>query len=166
MKTLCKVLVICLLSLLLLCGCGDEPEAQPDYSSMIVPPVDLSITDCISEQELTAITGYPMQLMGLFEENSQAVYITETGACQVTVNMMNQTRAGFDAAVQTVIDLVTLQQGVGDIAYVYTDTPQLMVYSGGYALDVSVIGAELPLAQAQTYTLQVAQSIVSKLPTE
>ncbi|MBQ8683476.1 MAG: hypothetical protein IJ518_03030 [Clostridia bacterium] len=147
-----------------LAGCGGAPQeaSEPDYSALIVPPVDLTITDCISEQELSTVLGYTMTLLGVGEEGSQAVYQTEDGTCIVTVHMLNQTRAGFDAMVNASAVPMVLQEGLGESAYWYGDTAQLMLYSGGYAVDVSVVCVDI--SEPNSYVLQIAESILSRLP--
>ena len=163
MKTLRKVWIWGLLVLLLLGGCGKgAPDSSDlDYSSLIVPAVDLTITDCISEQQLTSVVGYSMHLLGVYEENTQAVYLSEDGSCQVTIHMMNQTRAGFDAQVTAATVPLIMQEGVGEIAYWYYGAAQLMAFSDGYALDVAVTCADT--LQMDTQTRQIAELILGKL---
>lgn len=165
MKNLCKLLTICVACLCLLAGCekaNTESEVQVDYSALTVPRVDLKITDCISEQELQTILGYPVTLSGMFEENTQAIYTSEDGTCQVTVHMINQTREGFDALVKDSTVEMVRQEGLGEAAYWYGETGQIMVYSGGYALDVAVTCVDIK--EPQTYTRQVVEMILRKLP--
>ena len=176
MKKTAIFLLICLLCGLL-GGCGSKPMEQtsePDYSALIVPPVDLTITDCISEQQLTTILGYPMSLLGVGEEGAQAVYQTEDSTCVVTVHMLNQTRAGFDAVIGASTATTVLQEGLGESAYWFVSDEmvdqnsggyaQLMVYSGGYAVDVALACADIPEANINAYVLQIAETILSRLP--
>ena len=163
MKALRKVGIVGLLAALLLGGCGKPaPETSDlDYSTLIVPAVDLTITECITEQQLTTAVGYPMHLLGVYEENTQAVYLSEDGDCQVTIHMMNQTRAGFEAQVAAATVPMIMQEGVGEVAYWYEGAAQLMVYSDGYALDVAVSCADT--AGMEPQTRQVAELILSRL---
>ncbi len=157
-------MILCLLCGLL-GGCGAEaPEStpEPDYSSLIVPPVDVTITNCIREQELSSILGCTVSLLGLGEDGSQAVYQSMDGTCVVSIHLINQTRAGFDAMVANAAVAMELQEGLGEIAYWYEGKAQLMVYSGGYAVDVAVACLDIP--EPGTYVMQIAQSILSRLP--
>ena len=165
-KMWCWLLAAVLFYTGVMAGCGPKEmaDSEPDYSALIVPPVDLTITDCISEQELSAILGTSMTLLGVYEESSNAMYQSADGVCMVTINMRNQTRAGFDAAMTGIDAGVTLQEGVGEVACWYGDPAQLMLYSSGYAVEVAVTGSEL--TQTQTYILQIADGIVKKLPQE
>ena len=163
MKIACKILVLGLLAALLLTGCGKgAPEtSEPDYSKLIVPPVDLAITDYVTEQQLTTVLGYPMHLLGVYEEGVQSVYLSEDGSCQVTIHMMNQTRAGFDAQVVAATVPLTMQEGLGEVAYWYEGKTQLIVFSDGYALDVAISCADTP--EVDTQTRQIAELILTKL---
>ena len=165
MKTLCKILVLCLVFTLLLCGCNAKSkDKEPDYSSLILPPVDLSITDCITAEELTAIMGSPMQLLGVYEDNSQAVFTSEDGTHQVLVHMLNQTLAGFEAMKNESAYEMTWQEGLGEAAYWYGETSQLMFFSGGYAVDIGISGTDEDNQAHNTYTRQIAETILNKLP--
>ena len=163
MKTMRKVWILGLLAVLLLGGCGKPaPDSSDlDYSRLIVPAVDLTITDCITEQQLATVVGYPMHLLGVYEEDTQAVYLSEDGSCQVTIHMMNQTRAGFEAQVTAATVPLVMQEGVGEIAYWYDGAAQLMIYSDGYALDVAVTCADT--VQMDTQTRQIAELILAQL---
>ena len=165
MKIFCIVLTIALCCSWLLCGCGAKENApsEPDYSAMIQPPVDVNITDCITADELTAIMGTSMELLGVYEENSQAVFLSEDGH-QVTVHMLNQTLAGFEAMKNSSSGEMVWQEGLGEAAYRYGDTAQLMFYSGGYAVDVAVTGADEGASHHTVYMMQIAEAILRKLP--
>lgn len=165
MKTLCKILVLCLLCAALLCGCNGKPaESEPDYSALTLPPVDLSITDCITAEELTAIMGSPMQLLGVFEDGSQAVFTSEDGTHQVLVHMLNQTLAGFEAMKNSSSYEMKWQEGLGEAAYWYGDTSQMMFFSGGYAVDIGISGTDDDAQSHNVYTMQIAETILGKLP--
>ena len=163
-KLLVFLCVFAALSLLSGCGGTNATSKEPDYSALIQPPVDLTITDCISEQELSTILGYSMTLLGVAEEGSQAVYQTDDGTCVVTVHMLNQTRAGFDAMVNASTVPMVLQEGLGESAYWYEETAQLMLYSGGYAVDIALVSVDITPANSKAYVLEIAGSILQRLP--
>ena len=123
--------------------------------------MDLSIDDCITEQQLTTVLGHPMHLLGVYEDGVQAVYLSEDGGCQVTIHMMNQTRAGFEAQVLAATVSLTMQEGLGEVAYWYEGKSQLMLFCAGYALDVAVSCADT--TEVETQTRQIAELIVDKL---
>ena len=171
MKALYKLMILCTLFSLLLCSCGEgEETSQVAYSDLVQPMVDVSITDCITAEELTAIVGSPMQLVGLDKDNSQLVFTSEDSLHQVTVSMKNQTPAGFEAEKNASLFDTTLQDGVGKIAYWCEDTQTghnwLVFYSGGYAVTVEVSGSDDDTQAHDTYAKQIADKILDKLPTD
>lgn len=159
MKNLYKVCVILLTLSLLLCGCAAAEPEELDYDKLVVPPVDLAITDCITDQQLSTVLGHSMQLLGVYEEGVQAIWQSDDGACQVTIHMMNQTREVFDSQITDAEVEMTMQEGVGEIAYWYESRTQLMVYANGYALDVAVVCSDTPLTEP--YVRQIAQLMLS-----
>ena len=169
MKTLCKLLVLCLACSLLFAGCKKEqakPPAEPDYNKLIQPAVDVSISDYLPVETLSRIMGCPMQLLGVYEDNTQAIYTSEDSH-QVTVLMKNQTLTGFEAEKNNSSFQITTQDGVGEAAYWgENDTGDiwLVFYSGGYAVTVSVMCAETDDQAHGMYTRQIAEAILEKLP--
>lgn len=167
MKRICKMTLLCVLCATLLCGChwfvskpADE-SVDVDYSQLVTAPVDVALADCISEQQVTTVIGVPMTLLGVYEEGTQAVFMSEDAACQVNINLMNQTRAVFDATITGNEAPVTVQEGLGETAYWFEETGELVVYAGGYSLGVAVIEAD-PTAQ-KTHTQQIATIILETL---
>lgn len=162
MKFTMRLTAIVLATLLLLCGCGAPAESEPDYSRLITAPVDLSITDCITEQQVTTVMGCPMVLMGTYEDNTQAIYTSsDDSAYMVTINLKNQTRAVFDADIAAAGDSVTLYEGLGEAAFWSSVTGELLVYTNGYYLGVAVTCADTTMVE--TYTRQVADIMVTAL---
>lgn len=160
MNTISKFLIICLAVVMLFCGCGGRADiSELDYSQLIVAPVDLKITDCITDQQLTSVLGHSMQLLGLYENNTQAIWMSEDGVCQVNVNLQNQDRAVFDsnAAAQETV----LQEGLGDTAYWSVESGELVVYAEGYALGVAVTCTDTTMTEA--YTHQIAEILLKAL---
>ena len=89
MKNIYKLLAVVLATLLLLCGCGNK-EPEIDYNSLVVAPLDITITDCISEEQIGSVMAYPMTLLGVFEDGTQAIYQSDDGMYQVTINLKNE----------------------------------------------------------------------------
>lgn len=165
MKLTMRLTAILVAALLLLCGCGTPAESDPDYSRLITAPVDLQITDCITEQQLTTIMGCPMTLLGTYEDNTQAIYTSsDDSASMVTINLKNQTRGVFDADIAAAGTSVTLHDGVGEAAFWSSVTGELLVYTNGYYLGVAVTCADTTMVEA--YTLQVADIMVKALQPE
>ncbi len=166
MKLMMRLLAISLAAVLLLCGCGGTTaESDPDYSRLITAPVDLRITDCITEQQLTTIMGCPMTLLGTYEEETQAIYTaSDDSASMVTINLKNQTRGVFDADIAAAGDSVTLYDGVGEAAFWSSVTGELLVYVNEYCLGVAVTCADTTMVEA--YTRQVAEMMVKALQPE
>lgn len=163
MKNIYKLLAVVLATLLLLCGCGNK-EPEIDYDALVVAPLDITITDCISEEQISSVMAYPMTLLGVFEDGTQAIYQSDDGMYQVTINLKNESRAVFDnnAANQQ----TTLQEGIGETAYWSLETGELVAYANGYALGVSVLTAT-PGVDITSHTQQIAELILDRLqPTE
>ncbi len=158
MKNIHKLLAFFLAALLLLCGCGDKGE-DLDYESLVVAPVDVNITDCITDAQITAVLGCPMTLLGVFEDGTQAVYMSEDGAYQVNINLKNETRAVFDS--NAADQETTPQEGLGETAYWSVETGELVVYTGGYALGVSVLMPEDTATDG--YVRQIAELMLDAL---
>jgi len=161
MKRLCKLLALTLTLTLLLCGCGQKAEPEIDYKDLVVAPVDLSITDCITEQQITSVVGHSMQLLGVYEDGVQAIWQSDDGACQVTIHMMNQTREVFDSQVADSEVAMTLQEGLGEAAFWYEGRTELMLYANGYALDVAVVCSDTPLTEP--YVRQIAELMLTAI---
>ncbi|MBQ9841959.1 MAG: hypothetical protein IJO42_02490 [Clostridia bacterium] len=161
MKHLCKLLVLTLVISLMVCGCGKPQEPELDYESMVVAPVDLAITDCITEQQITSVVGHPMQLLGVYEDGVQAIWQSDDGSCQVTIHMMNQTREVFDSQVADAEVPMTLQEGLGEAAFWYEGRTEMMLYYNGYALDVAVVCSDTPLTEP--HVRQIAELMLAAL---
>ncbi len=164
MKKICAILLISLLCCGLMCGCGEEPAETPadyDYSDLTEPVVDLKITDCITEQQLTAILGYSMLPPQIGESDTQAIYQSEDGACMVSISLKNQTRGVFDSDIAALSDTVTLYEGVGEVAYLSNVTGELLVYQSGYSLGVAVSIPETENGEPQTR--QIAELMITAL---
>lgn len=166
MKLMMRVTAISLAAMMLLCGCGGaDKDSEPDYSRLIVAPVDVQITDCITEQQLSTIMGCSMTLLGTYEDNTQAIYTaSDDSAGMVTINLKNQTRGVFDAEIAAAGDSVTLYDGVGEAAFWSSVTGELLVYANEYYLGVAVTCADTTMVE--TYTRQVAETMVKALQPE
>lgn len=164
MKNIHKMIAVFLVVLLVLCGCG-EKEVDLDYESLVVAPVDVSVTDCITEDQVTTVIGVPMTLLGVYEDGTQTIYTSEDGTCQVNVNLKNQTRELFNSEIDALGDAVTMVTSVGEVAYWCNTTGELLVYYNGYSLGVAVsIAGE---SEVDPYISQIAELIWKKLqPTE
>ena len=162
MKKICAILLIGLLCMGL-CACGEEPVEAPadyDYGDLTEPVVDLKITDCITEQQLTTVLGYTMLPPAISDFDTTATYQSEDG-CIVTINLKNQTMELFNSDIAALGDTVTLYEGVGEAAYKSSVTGGLLVYQNGYSLGVTVVipGVE----NAETQARQIAEIMVSAL---
>lgn len=163
MKKICAILMTMVL-LCGLCGCGEEVAEVPDnydYGDLTEPVVDLLITDCITEQDVSTVLGYPMHLLGLGDSNTQATYQSEDGACIVSISLKNQTRELFDTTIADLGDSVTLYEGLGEAAYLSSVTGELLVYQSGYFLGVAVSCQDTTMVE--TYTRQIAELLVNAL---
>ena len=164
MKRIMRMTAASLAAAMLLCGCGGNANSDVDldYSSLIVAPVDLKITDCITEQQLSTVMGCSMTLLGTYEENTQAIYTSsDDSAAMVTINLKNQDRGLFDTDIAAMGTDVTLYEGVGEAAFWSATTGELLVYANEYCLGVAVTCADTTMVEA--YTRQVAELMVQAL---
>ena len=165
MKKICAILMMGLLCCGLLCGCGGEEapavDGQKLYEDLTEPVVDLMITDCITEQQVSTVLGYPMYLLSLGDSDTQAIYQSEDGACMVSISLKNQTKELFQSTIADLGDSVTLYEGVGEAAYLSNTTGELLVYQSGYFLGVAVSIPETENAESQTR--QIAELVVGAL---
>lgn len=163
MKLMMRLTALSLAAMMLLCGCGGtNPDADPDYSRLITAAVDLQITDCITEQQVSTVMGCGMTLLGTYEENTQAIYTSsDDSAAMVTINLKNQTRGVFDADIAAAGDSVKVYDGVGEAAFWSTETGELLVYANEYCLGVAVTCADTTMVEA--YTRQVAEIMIKAL---
>lgn len=163
MKNIHKPVALLLAVLLLLSGCGGQRE-DVDYDSLVVAPVDVAITDCITEEQVSTVMGCPVALLGVYEDGTQAIYMSEDGAYQAVINLKNESRAVFDS--NAADQQTTLQEGVGETAYWSAETGELVVYQSGYALGVAVMMGDLDV-DTSGYVRQIAEIVLNKLqPTE
>lgn len=162
MKQMMRWTAILLTVLMLLCGCGTtQPDVEVNYSNLITAPVDLKITDCITEQQISTVMGCSMTLMGTYEENTQAIYTSSDSASMVTINLKNQDRGVFDSDIAALGDAVTLYEGMGETAFWCSTTGELLVYVNEYSLGVAVTCADTTMVEA--YTRQIADILVGAL---
>ena len=132
-KCISLLLALCL-PLCGLAGCGKDEE--PNYSALIEPALDVALENCLDADTLNAVLGYNMQLLGVYEDGTQMVFSNEAGE-QVMVQMLNQTREGFDGLLEGMEPLEAVE-GLGESAYWHSGTAQLMTYANGYAISVCI----------------------------
>lgn len=155
----------CLLAAVL-CFCvmlfGCNAPAEPDYSDMITPPLQGAVTDYLSAEDVAAVTGEPMELQGLYEDNSQAVYTSVAqGNWQVMVNIRNNTRTGHDAYVQT-ISVATPVEEVGEVSHWCEETGSLLTFARGYTLEIYMEAGDDFIPQNETIALM--KTLVGNIP--
>lgn len=165
MKKICAILMMGLLCCGMLCGCGEEPapadEGTKIYEDLTEPVVDVMITDCITEQQLSTVLGYPMHLLSLGDSDTQAIYHSEDNACMVTINLKNQTRGLFDSTITELGDSATMVTTYGEVAYWCSTTGELLVYENGYSLGIAVSIAGV--TATETYISKIAEIMVNAL---
>jgi len=153
------LLLVCLLAVT---GCGEEPVAEPDYSQMIVPPLDVTITDCLTAQMVETVTGEPMELQAVYEDATQAVYMSvDTDNWQVTVNMQNSTLAGYTSQLALLADAESVE-GVGEAAHWCETTSSLMAYARGYMVEICMLVPGVYVPKEETVSLM--KVLVENMP--
>ncbi len=163
MKKICAILLIGLLCVGL-CACGEEPVEAPadyNYNNLTEPVVDVEITDCITEQQLSTILGVSVLPPQLGDSNTQAIYQSEDGTCMVSISLKNQARGVFDSDIAALGDAAAMVTTYGEVAYWCSTTGELLVYQNGYALGIAVSIAGVD--STETYVSQIAQAMVTAL---
>lgn len=132
-KLFAFLLALCLL-LTAFAGCGKDKE--PDYSTLIEAPLDVALENCLDSDTVNDILGYNMQLLGVYEGGTQMIFANEMDE-QVMIQMVNQSREGFDGLVAD-MESLEAQEGLGEVAWWHGGTAQLMTYADGYAISVCI----------------------------
>lgn len=143
--TLQKGLAV-LLAVLLLLGltaCADKAEdgaeslTVEEYLPEIVPPLNLSITDCLSEAQVSEIIGVDMVASDAYEHGTWVIYSSEDGRRQVSVSMENTTAELYATLIQSLPEAQAFSE-LGDNAYWNAPTSELIYYIEGYQIAVKV----------------------------
>ena len=143
MKPIVKMLSLLLALLLLLTACGkEEPQKeveeevpQIDYNDFITSVVDRAVADCITEEEMSTILGYPMHLSGTGGD-SEARYASESGTSHLTLTLENMEEKDFEAMVADEA-MWSPQYNLSVTAYWNVDQSEMIAYCNGYAVSVA-----------------------------
>ena len=164
-KVLCAVLALLLMFTLAACGEGDADiySNESDYLPPITPPLDIAITACLSQGQVSAIMGKTMTASEPYEEGTWVMYTSADGTASVSVSMENQTEAIYDAMIGELVggEAVT---DIGTRAYWYAATGEMIDYCAGYSIAVTVTEPSV----ANTYGLchTVVKTIQNNLTTQ
>ncbi len=131
-----------LLMALSLAACGNKNNEEDtlsagEYLPDITPPLNVAITDCLSADAVSAIIGVPMTASEPYEEGTWVVYSSQDGTHSVSVSMENTTTVLYDAMVAD-LSGSEQEQALGERAYWYEQTEELINYCNGYAIAVRV----------------------------
>jgi predicted small lipoprotein YifL len=135
-------LALAVLMLLSLAACGNKEEggeslAPSDYLPDVKPPLDIAITDCLSAAEVSTIMGVNMTASDPYEEGTWVIYSSEDGLRSVSVSMENTTIPLYDAMI-TELSGGEKETSLGQRAYWYALTGEMINYCEGYSIAVSV----------------------------
>ncbi len=134
-------LVLATMLLLSLVACGNkdgsESLAPSDYLPDIAPPLNITITDCLSAAEVSTIMGVDMTASEPYEEGTWVVYSSADAQRSVSVSMENATAELYDAMIA---GLTGGEQdaALGERAYWYDLTGEMIHFCEGYSIAVSV----------------------------
>ncbi len=134
--------ILAALMLLSLAACGNKEDggeslAPSDYLPDITPPLNIAITDCLSAAEVSTIMGVAMTASDPYEEGTWVIYSSEDGLRSVSVSMENTTIPLYDAMIAE-LSGGEKEATLGDRAYWYALTGEMINYCEGYSIAVSV----------------------------
>lgn len=135
-------LALAAMLLLSLAACGEKGGdggdlAPSDYLPDTKPPLDIAITDCLSAAEVSTVMGMTMTASDPYEHGTWVVYSSEDGLHSVSVSMENTTTPLYDAMIAELSE-GEKESALGDRAYWYGITGEMINYCKGYAIAVSV----------------------------
>lgn len=139
-KWLAMALAALMLLSLVACGdkdTGDGDLAPSDYLPDAQPPLDIAITDCLSETEVSTIMGVTMTASDPYEHGTWVVYSSEDGLRSVSVSMENTTILLYDAMIAE-LSSGEAESSFGYRAFWYGVTDEMINYCEGYSIAVSV----------------------------
>ena len=121
---------------LLAAGCGKGP-AEPNYSDLIVPPLDRPIGEMLPAATVQEIVGEYPTITELFEDGTCLVH--SGSGWRLTLNMQNTTRMGHEALLIEAVGLIPVT-GLGEVAHRSEDGNTFIVYAHGYTVEVVMEG--------------------------
>lgn len=135
-------LALAAILLLSLAACGNKAEggddlATSDYLPNTNPPLDIAITDCLSAAEVSTILGVEVTASDPYEHGTWVVYSSSDGLRSVSVSMENSTLPLYDAMIAE-LSGGEGETSLGDRAYWYGITGEMINYCEGYSIAVSV----------------------------
>ena len=135
-------LTLAVLMMLSLAACsnkedGGESLAPSDYLPDAQPPLDIAITDCLSAAEVSTIMGVQVAASDPYEEGTWVIYSSTDGLHSASVSMENTTIALYDAMISE-LSGAEKETSLGDRAYWYDLTGEMINYCEGYSIAVSV----------------------------
>ena len=147
--------------LLSLAACGDKGEdgddlSAGDYLPEVKPPLDIAITDCLSAAEVSTILGVEVTASDPYEEGTWVIYSSSDGLRSVSVSMENTTIPLYDAMIAE-LSGGEKETSLGDRAYWYGITGEMINYCEGYSIAVS---ANDPLV---SNTKGICQAVMKKI---
>ncbi len=135
------VWIAAVLLLLSLTACGGENPVsdltEEEYLPSITPPLDVTITDCLTAAQVSEIMGVDMTASAVYEHGTWVQYLSQDGKQVVSVSMENTTVELYDAMI------AGLSGGeksalVGERAYWYEASDEVIFFFNGYSGSVQV----------------------------
>ena len=156
-----RVLAMCLCIGMLFGLSGCKRGAEPNYSSMIDAPLDVSITECLSAETLQVMFGKTFKQTGVCENGTQVTYTSvDEDGMHVVLNMQNSTLSGYHV-ILTSLENVVLVENLGEVSHWCKDTHSLLTYFNGYMMEIIVIvGGD---KNTQTYAIEIMRMVMRSI---
>lgn len=163
--------LLCLGLLAGLAGCQEAPapvssDPGPDLVS-VPPPLSIDMTTLITAEQASQAVGAELAGPEVYEDGTWLHFASEDAQTTVDVHLNETTRELYDTQVELIKESVgdgwEEAANLGETALWLPDNQELLVYTEGYMLDVSVDSPEKEGEEELVAARQIAALVLEKL---